>query len=205
MKNIIIIVAVLVVVGAGVYFLLEKSPIGIDDQMAMIENAYFGSGSVTCTFYTPETEYMEEEELTVHIKAGNVRIFPENEEVFGGFLESALLKDNVYYFWAGNEGMKIPLQENDTLLPFYVSEEDERVVYDEEVDVSCRRDRLDDSLFEVPEGVEFFDMGTVPPGFEWDDDGGEYEPMEWDKEEFEKELQELEDMMQDFEGFDIQY
>ncbi len=182
MKKTIIGIVIIIALGGGIYFLSQRTAIPGTGDMGLIESAYFGRGSVVCTFINPESEYGGEEKMTAYIKGGNVRIFPDESEEYEDFgFESALLKDGVYYFWEGNEGMKLSMKEDDSNLPFYVIGEDEKVVYDEGVNVDCRRTSIDDSMFEIPSEVDFFDMDEML--FEFDDydymNDGEFDDSDW--------------------------
>ncbi len=204
MKNIIIVVVALVVLGGGAYFLTQDSTIlPGGDNMALIRDAYMGKGSVVCDFVDPGYEYRDDEEVTVYIKAGAMRLFPK--ELEGEYEASILIKDGYYYFWSEEGGMKMEIEEGETgdgaFVPFAVEDEELYVFTDEEFQLDCRREAIDDSMFEVPENIEFIDMSEIPT--EWEDQNGDlYEDINWEDIDIESFNIDPEDL-KGIEGFDF--
>ncbi len=174
MKKIIIAVVVVLVL-FGALYLITKTPL-VQDEEAMIKDAYFGRGSIVCDFISPQ-----DGKITAYIKSGNVRFLTDEMQDFEGDI---LLKDGVYYFWQDQEGMKMPVgeDEKDELLPFIVREGE---VYPKDLEegFNCRRVSIDDDMFEIPEDVDFFDFskGFLDMDMSEYDEIQEYEDMDWEE------------------------
>ncbi len=194
MKKIIIAVVVALVL-VGALYLINKTPL-VQDEEAMIKDAYFGRGSIVCDFISPQ-----DGKITAYIKSGNVRFLSDEMQDFEG---DVLLKDGVYYFWQDQEGMKMSIEEGerDDLLPFIVREGE---VYSKDLDegFNCRRASIDDDMFEIPEDVDFFDFseGFLDMDIPEHDEIEEYEDMDW--EEYYKSIDP--EMFEGMEDFDLEF
>ena len=183
-----------VVLIAAVYFISQGAP--TQDDATIIESAYLGSGSALCTFIDPGSG----EGVTAYIKEGKMRFFVEETEDYT--VGNIIFKDNTYYFWDDEGGMKMTIEEDeeDTMLPFIVRE-GEVHAKSPEYQLDCRRTSIDDSMFDLPEDIEFFDLsGEYFDMGDYEYDEGDFEDFELDYEEYLKSLDP--EMLEGIEGLE---
>ncbi len=180
MKNIIIVVIVLAFLGGGVYFATQKTTLlPGKDNLALIESALLGKSSVVCSFVDPGYEYKDDEEVTVHIKDGMMRFFAESYEIEEARELNLLVKDGYNYYWDDDGGMKVKVtggeMGTEVFVPFGVEDGEAYFFADEEFQLNCQRTSIDDSMFEIPEGIEIIDMDEMEMHMDWlrveDEDG----------------------------------
>jgi len=181
-KIVVILIIAVIVLIAGAYFFFQAevdSPVA--DNAALIKEAYSEGGSAVCDIVDPGHEGMEEQELTIYIKDGKLRFVVEMSDQFlGDVVGNAIVKNRIVYSW--NEGdnmgikMEIEEEEEDLFFPFIVEDEEGNAVIDEDFKVDCRRQSIDDEMFELPENVEFQDMADMwdieidDPELQWEED-----------------------------------
>ncbi len=202
MKIIIIVILVIITLGVGFYFLNRDSDdLVVDSNMRMITDAFLGSGSIICDYIDPGYENRDDENITVYIKGGKMRFFyedknEENEDIF----TNIVLKENYYYVWNDDGGMKISIEKQDIFVPFGVEDGEAYVYSDDEFNLSCKKSSIDDSMFDIPNNIDFFDMEEMKEDFSFSDhDQSIDEDFPLD-EEMIRNLQEMEG----FEGFDME-
>lgn len=118
-----IIIAAVILLGGAIYLMSQTTP--TQDDTAILKEAFLGTGSVVCTFVDPGAVQENGEQVTAYIKSGSMRFFADEIPDFQGDI---IFKDNTYYFWEGQEGIKMSLQEEDieedTLIPFMVRDDE---------------------------------------------------------------------------------
>ncbi len=189
MKNIIIVVVVLAFLGGGIYLATQKTDLLQDvDDLALIESALLGSGSIVCNFVDPGYDYRDDEKVTVYIKNGMMRSFVEGQEI------AFLVKGGYSYWWDEEGGMKVKITEGEmgteVFVPFGVEDGEAYFFADEEFQLNCQRTSIDDSMFEIPEGIDIIDMDEMEMHMDWlrveDEDGNwsdiDMEQFQWDPE-----------------------
>ncbi len=203
MKKVIIIVLVLAVLGVGFYFVSrDSSPLVVSSNARMIEDAYLRGGSVICDFIDPGYENREDEEITVYIKAGKMRFLYENineeEEVFSNIV----FRDDYYYVWNEDGGMKMGVDRDDFFVPFGVEDGEFYVYPEEDFNLDCKKSSIDDSMFEIPTDIEFFDMTEMMEGFSPSDYDQGIDEEDYEMEEDFYLDPELLEGLKDVEGFE---
>lgn len=210
MKKVIIIFLVLAIFGAGLYYVnrvSEDSPsLVVDNNMKIIADAYLGSGSAVCDFIDPGYEHREDEEVTVYIKAGKMRfLYEDKSQDDEDFFANIVFKDDYYYVWNEDGGMKIGIERNEFFVPFGTENGEVYVYTDDDFRLNCRKTSVDDSMFDVPTDIDFFDMSEMMDDSYFDD----YDYVNGEgvyDEDFEIDLDRLRELenMEGFEGIDME-
>jgi hypothetical protein len=113
--------------------------------------------NVTCTMTYPKGNGSG----TVYVAGERVRGDFNTPGPEGEMMESHMIRDNEYgYFWTGAEGTKIKIDETQQAETTEKSQQ-ESVDLDEEVDMDCSSWSVDNSMFNVPQGVEFTDLSEA--------------------------------------------
>lgn len=178
MKKIVIAI-VFIVVLVAVVLLLSQADKPVADSAALMKSAYLEGGSAVCDFTEPEYG----QKVEAYIKGGKMRFITEmSDEFFGGLVSNIVIKDNFAYFWVDgeDEGMKMKIEEEEIerfFFPFMTEDEEGNVVVDEDFQLECRKQSINDSMFDLPENIEFedaadmlIDLDVDESDLEWDDD-----------------------------------
>jgi hypothetical protein len=178
MKKVIIGIVVLLIVGAGIYFISTKSEddkniepdkLNVAPSFQVIDNpsllGWLKRGkSVECTLTTDEGT------ITMKTKDGKVRI-EGLPYMFGGSDEATPNMDGVslttgdwVYMWSGDKGTKMNLADMQETMSEEQKEKAEDYDWEKEAEgweslyqYDCQEKSLSDSLFEPPADVEFTD------------------------------------------------
>ncbi len=182
MKKIIIVIIAVVVLGGLVYLMNQIAPTVTTNDLAIIKQAYLEGGSAECTFVEPAVGDWPQEEVSISIKDGKIKMFTQTPEMEANII----IKDGMAYVWDGEMGMKFTIEQEEIAdIPLFAHMEDESA-FDEVADhyeIDCKVARIDDSVFELPEGVEFQDLSEMMP---MEQDMPEFDPeIEFDIEDFE--------------------
>ncbi|MDD5606677.1 MAG: hypothetical protein PHN37_02335 [Candidatus Pacebacteria bacterium] len=159
MKKIIIIVIVIVVLGALVYLMGKITP--VNSNVAVIKGAWLGQESALCTFVQPADEYWPEEQVSVYIKAGKIRMITQEETEAEGHI---IIKDNMVYYWDSYTAVKMLAQEQELAgIPLFADldnkEEFNKIA--QEYQIKCEKIAIEDSFFDTPEDIEFQDYAEM--------------------------------------------
>ncbi len=183
MKKIILVVIVVVILGALLFLMNLVSE--EDDNMAIIQDAFYEDGSAQCTFVEPAAGEWPEQELLAQIKKGMVKISSRQEEED----YTVILKGNMAYLWNEYEATKFEIGEREIIeIPLFahIGDRESFLQVEQEFKIDCQRIALDDDVFTIPENVEFEDFTNMidPEGFEdIEFDAEDFEDMEFDLED----------------------
>ncbi len=202
-KNTIIIIIIVLVLLVGALFLItlldtteqprndvEVEITDNEEIINLIKSAYYEDGSIFCEFIEPGDDWLPEEKNHLSLKGGKifVEVTGEHEDYY------VIIKDGTVYVWSLEEetGLKFNMTEYEILeIPLFVNLEDpeafEKSVTDYQI--KCKQTDIDDSLFELPEGILFesfedmWDMDwdmDIDPDMDWDmgDIEWEFDPVE---------------------------
>lgn len=128
------------------------------ENMSEIQAAIAGNGSVECTYTGDEVA-----EATTYISAGEVRTIAQAE----GVTSNMLFQDEEIYVWqeGAAEGFIMTAdadaETDQTPVPVRPDEIEEAAGSE---NVSCAEADVDDTLFELPEDVEFMSMADMSAG-----------------------------------------
>lgn len=129
-----------------------------DESMSRMQAAIAGSGSVECTYTGDEAA-----DAVSYIKAGEIRTVAQAE----GMTSNMLFQDEQVYVWqeGAAQGFIFSAEEDqdidDTPVPVRPDDVEEAAGME---NVSCVEADLDDTLFDLPDGVEFMSMADMSTG-----------------------------------------
>ncbi len=148
-------IIVLIVLVLVFYFMSSN---GVMDDEAIVRDAFLGTGSASCTFIEPETGG----EIDMFFKAGKLKISGlENGHQF--FLIS---KDNTVYTWNSLEeqGVRFSVEESEEMGSSLDFGDKEKFIEEtKDYIVECSQTPLNDSIFDLPEDIEFYDISKMFP------------------------------------------
>ena len=165
-KIIIGIIIVVIILGGGIYLMSRQAKDPGENNIAMIRSAYLGTESVVCDFIDPEYEHSTDEAFTLYVKSGKMRISVESADDLSG---NIIIKDDYYYFWTEEGGIKMALEktaEEGFFVPFEVENGKMVIPAQHNLRFSCIGQVIDNSMFEAPADIEFIDMDEISTGLE---------------------------------------
>jgi len=189
MNKIIIGIIIVVLLAGGLYFMsillagglyfMDRQPetpdIDIENNIKIIQDAYLGTGSVVCDLIDPGYEYMDDEEFTLYVRGGKMRISVKSGDDLSGDI---IIKNDYYYFWTEEGGIKMALEqtkEKGFFVPFRVKDGEMIITNEQDLRFDCRSQVIGDAMFEVPSNIEFMGVDefinnqkTFQDDFEWD-------------------------------------
>lgn len=169
--KLIAIVAGVVVVGAGAYFIftrgsshtegLASGPHTAQTNQTSIKDLMSAGNPVACTFTSTAGGYTSSG--TVYVAQGSMRGDFVTEGTAAGTIEShMIIKDNTNYMWTSQsaQGIKMTVDAQSTA----PAGENQAVSYDSKVAYDCNDWSPDSSKFSLPSGITFSDMSSMLPG-----------------------------------------
>jgi len=159
MKKIITIVVIVIGLGLLVFLMGRITP--SNDNISIIQDAWLNQGSAVCTFVQPGDDYYPEEEISVQIKAGKIRMTTQLDSDMEG---NVIIKDGIVYFWDNQMGMEMPIQQgelNDIPLFSELENVEEFAKMEQEYQIDCNVVSIQDSVFDIPEDIEFQDYSEM--------------------------------------------
>ncbi len=155
MKKILTIILFLVVVSTLFFLVYNK---GEEDPKNVISNALLGDGSASCLFVDPHSKL--EDEIIFHFKEGKIKM----GAVAHGVSLFLVIKDDTVYAWNSMLDYVVyyPIEEiGETGSPFSFDDKEKLI---EEIGnnvVWCLSESLDDDVFALPEGKQFYHPSEI--------------------------------------------